>query len=239
MKSVKAFIVEDERLAREKFFSMLEKFEEIQIVGEADNIKTAASLIETLNPDILFLDIELGGESGFSLLEHIDPKIKIIFVTAYDKYAIRAFEVNAVDYLLKPVKQKRLDETIKRITGDQTKEDENKKLFKYDDYIFISESSKSGFIKISDIVCITASTPYSNFTTINKKNVLVLKPLKEWEERLPASAFVRVHRNSIINMNYVEEAEKWFNYTFRLHLKHLNDPVLVSRRYSKKLKSML
>src|SRR5688500_1583009 len=132
MKIWKALIVDDERLARKKLRSMLADFSNIEIAGEADSVSEAIKTIEKTNPEIIFLDIQMPKQNGFDLLEQIETNAKIIFVTAYDEYAIRAFEINALDYLLKPVNPKRLKQTIERLSTESPNPANNDKL-KYDD----------------------------------------------------------------------------------------------------------
>src|ERR1044072_9233129 len=111
-----AILVDDERLARKELRTMLAEHEIIDVIGDAETVAQAAALVQPRNPDVLFLDIQLPGETGFDLLEKITPPCKIIFVTAFDSYAIRAFEVNALDYLLKPINPARLAQAIERLT---------------------------------------------------------------------------------------------------------------------------
>ena len=111
---MKAILIDDERLARQELKSLLAAYPEIQIVGEANNVETAIESIKQLKPDVIFLDIQMPGKNGFELLEEISGVPEVVFVTAYDEYAIRAFEVNALDYLLKPVQSNRLAETVKK-----------------------------------------------------------------------------------------------------------------------------
>ena len=226
-------IVDDERLARAKLRSMLADFPNIQIVGEADSVAEALIAIEKTNPEIIFLDIQMPRASGFDLLEKIQTDLKIIFVTAYDEYALRAFDVNALDYLLKPVSFSRLAQTIERL--GQTPVIAEKK-FEYDDFIFVNSARKSKFIKIKTIKCILAADVYSEILINENEKFLLLKSLSEWENRLPAKNFLRIHRSTIINLEFVERVEKKFNYSHRVYLKGIVEAFAVSRRHSVKLK---
>ena len=146
----KAIIVDDERLARKEMRRLLAEFDEIAIVGEAENLTEAACLIEKEKPNIVFLDIQLSGENGFDLLEKIEQNFKLIFVTAFDTHAIRAFEVNALDYLLKPVNPERLAKAIQRLE----EETDNSKKFRpleFDDRIFLELGSRTVFLKVCEI----------------------------------------------------------------------------------------
>jgi len=196
-------------------------------------------MINQYNPQLIFLDIQLSGETGFDLLELIDNSIKIIFVTAYDEYAIRAFEVNAIDYLLKPVNPERLKVSIERVVTRETAQKSETKSYKYSDSIYVHLNNyASRFIKISSITFIEPVGNYSKIVTIEGKHCLVLKTLKQWQEELPDNNFVRIHRSSIVNVEHVDRIEKKSNTCHRAYLKNISEPLEVSRRYAKKLKSL-
>jgi two-component system LytT family response regulator len=239
MTRLKAVLVDDERLARVNLKNLLELFPEIKIVGEADSIKSAIETINQCKPQIIFLDIQLTGESGFDLLEKIDNSFKIIFVTAFDEYAIRAFEVNATDYLLKPVNPERLKLSIDRIVNKEGEGKSTKKKFEYSDNIFVRlNNNTSKFIKISSITSIISVGNYSKIVTNNAKHCLVLKTLKQWQEELPNSIFIRVHRSSIINIEHIDHIEKYSITHHKVFLKNIPGPLEVSRRFAVKLKTI-
>jgi two-component system LytT family response regulator len=201
MSSLKSIIVDDERLARVNLKKLLEPYPEIVIAGEADSCKNAVELIELHKPQLIFLDIQLSGETGFDLLETIDNSIKIIFVTAYDEYAIRAFEVNAVDYLLKPLNPERLKTALNRVKSRDNSDKGLAKGYEYSDSIYVRLNNyASRFIKISSITFIEPVGNYSRIVTSEGKHCVVLKTLKQWQEELPDNNFVRIHRSSIINI---------------------------------------
>ncbi|MBS1807949.1 MAG: response regulator transcription factor [Acidobacteria bacterium] len=232
----RAVIVDDERLARKELRSLLAEHPTIEIVAEADSVKAAVPVIHSTQPDVIFLDIQMPGASGFQLLEQIDPAIKVIFVTAFDAYAIRAFDVNALDYLLKPINPTRLAAAITKLMNtDATPVSPLRKL-EYDDRLFLEINGRAQFLKLDQIVCIRAAGDYSEVLTTAGKPALVLKSLKEWEERLPENYFARIHRSTIINLEYVERIEGQFNRSYQIHLRHLPEPLLVSRRYAAQLK---
>jgi two-component system LytT family response regulator len=234
----KAIIVEDERLARKELISLLEEFDNIEVVGEAGDVPSAVECIKAQHPDILFLDIQMPGESGFDLLEKIDFSGHIIFVTAFDEYAIRAFEVNALDYLLKPVSPQRLQTAISRIENGGALQIAKKEL-KYDDRLFVMVGNQMRFFKISEIICIHAVGDYSKVILTKPPSGLVLKTMNEWEKRLPSNCFSRIHKSTLINLEFVEKVEKWMNYSYRVYMKEIKEPVVLSRRYAKQLKERL
>jgi two-component system LytT family response regulator len=237
---MKAIIVDDERLARVNLKKLLEPHPQIEILGEASSCQGAVDMINMFNPQLIFLDIQLSGETGFDLLEIIDNSIKIIFVTAYDEYAIRAFEVNAVDYLLKPVNPERLKASIERIINREKAQISEGKNYEYSDSIYVRLNNYSSrFIKISSITFIEPVGNYSKIVTIEGKHCLVLKTLKQWQEELPDNNFVRIHRSSIVNIEHVDHIEKKSNTQHMAFLKNKVEPLEVSRRYAKKLKALI
>jgi two-component system, LytTR family, response regulator len=232
-----AILVDDERLARKELRSMLAEHEIIDIVGEAENVRQATELIHAKKPDVLFLDIQLPGETGFDLLEKISIDCKVIFVTAFDAYAIRAFEVNALDYLLKPINPARLAQAIERLTTHDSAPGPPLRALEYEDRLFIEVEERSRFLKVSDIIAISAMGDYSRIFSCDGQKSLVLKPLKDWEERLPAKHFTRIHRSTIININYVDRVESWFNRSYRIHIRQMAEPLVMSRRYAARFKT--
>ncbi len=233
-----ALVVDDERLARMELISMLKHFDNINVIGEADSVDKAIEQIESHKPDLIFLDIQMPGKSGFDLLDKIELEAKIIFVTAYDEYAIRAFEVNALDYLPKPVSQERLTKTVERIIRNSPNKQLSSKKLKYTDRLFLEFGTQIRFLKVCDITFITAEGDYSMVNLIDGSNGLVSKSMKEWEERLPADFFCRIHRASIINTEYIEKIDKYFNTSYKISLKGVKDPLIISRRYAKKIKGL-
>jgi two-component system, LytTR family, response regulator len=239
MTNLRAIIVDDERLARVNLKKLLAPHPEIEIAGEAGSCKGAIELISLYKPQLIFLDIQLSGETGFDLLEIIDNSIKIIFVTAYDEYAIRAFEVNAIDYLLKPVNPERLKVAIERVISREKIQKSAAKSYEYTDSIFVRLNNYSSrFIKISSITFIEPVGNYSKIVTSEGKHCLVLKTLKQWQEELPDNNFVRIHRSSIVNIEHVDHIEKKSNAHQKAFLKNFSEPLEVSRRFAKNLKSL-
>lgn len=235
---LKALIIDDERLARKELRSLLAEHRAIEIVGEAESVAQAANLIEIEQPNIIFLDIQLAGETGFDLLERVSGNFKTIFVTAFDAYAIRAFEVNALDYLLKPVNPERLKQTIEKLLGEENPSNDFRPL-SFDDRLLVELGERSIFLKINRISHILSSGDYTEVFTGEGRKFLVEKPLREWEARLPENHFARIHRNCIVNLECVERVETWFNRSYQIYLQNCQEPFAVSRRYAAKLKLKL
>lgn len=234
--------MDDERLARESIISMLAEFNNIKVVGEASCLASAAKAVDELHPDVIFLDIQMPGGSVFDLLEKVRNRSKIIFVTAYDEYATQAFDVNAVDYLVKPVSQKRLSLSIEKLNSlnddiDISDQSESTRL-KYGDSLFITMDNSWRFLKIRSVVVINAAGDYTKVITSDGSAQMTKKSLREWESRLPQNYFARIHRSTIINIDFVERTEGWFNYSCRVYLKGIEKPFLISRRYVARLKDL-
>lgn len=238
-KKLRAIIVDDERLARKDLRSLLADIESIEVVGEADSVAAATALIKDEDPDIMFLDIQMPGESGFDLLEKIDVKARVIFVTAFDEYAIKAFEVDAVDYLMKPVSPERLQKAVEKVEKDDLQRVGTKRKVGYDDTMFLTINSSLKFIRISSILCIEAAGDYSEMVVTDGKKGLVQKSMAEWEERLPENHFCRIHRSTIINLEHITKVEEWFNNAYHVYLKGIETPFVMSRRYASRLKEKM
>jgi two-component system LytT family response regulator len=238
-KKSRAIIVDDERLARKDMNSLLAEFTNIEVVGEADSVPAAAKLIKEKEPDIVFLDIQMPGESGFDLLEKTDVRAKVIFVTAFDEHAIRAFEVDAVDYLLKPVSPERLRKAIEKVEKEDVQRVGLKRPLTFDDTMFLTINTSLKFIKVSSILCVEAAGDYSQMITCEGKKGIVQKSMTEWEERLPENHFCRIHRSTIINLEHVIRIEEWFHSAYHVYLKGLETPLVMSRRYAARLKERM
>lgn len=218
---------------------MLSVYPQIEITGEADSVKAALDLIESSQPDVVFLDIQMPAETGFDLLERANADFKTIFVTAFDEHAIRAFEVNALDYLLKPVNPARLARSIERLFASKAEQETTRHALEYDDHLFLTVERRTRFVKVSAIKCILAEGPYTRVLTSDGEHSLVLRSLKEWEERLPEKHFLRIHRSTIINIECVARIEKWFNYSYQVFLEGISEPFIMSRRYTARLKERM
>ena len=238
-KPYNVLIIDDERLARKDLISLLRVHDNITVVGEADDVPSAVKAIEKLNPDVIFLDIQMPGDSGFDLLEKTDVEAHIIFVTAYDEYAIRAFEVNALDYLLKPVNPDRLAKALEKLELHEQETPAKIRRLNYNDRLFLMLGKHFKFLTVKTILTISAAGDYSEVLMSDGHKGLTLKSMKEWETRLPAQHFIRIHRSTIINMEYIDRVEEWFNFSFKVYLKGVEEPYLISRRYATKLKDRL
>jgi len=239
---MKTIIIDDERLARQELKGLLSGYHEIELIDEAENAQKGIEKIEELKPDLIFLDIQMPGMTGFEMLEKLNYTPKVVFVTAYDEYAIRAFEVNAVDYLLKPVDVKRLDVCIKKLHQKDEKpatETEEHKLpsLSENDQVFVKDGEKCWFVHLRDIRLFESEGNYVR-VYFNNFRPLILKSLNSLDERLDQKYFFRASRKHIINLKWIERIEPWFNGGLMAELKG-GDKIEISRRQSAKFKEMM
>ena len=237
MSILRSLIIDDERPARKELTFLLKDIEAVEVVGESDNISDSISLIKKLKPDLVFLDIQLAGENGFDLLEQVCVDFKIIFVTAYDEYAVKAFDVNASDYLLKPVDPERLDKALKRIQVRPVNGKSVIRRFSYQDSIYLKQTNCTArFVEIKTIIAITSVGNHSKITTLGGHRYIILKTLKQWEEELP-DAFIRVHRATIVNLKHISRIDNYSRGHHRVFLNHIDLPFEVSRNCFRDLKN--
>lgn len=240
--SLKAIIVDDERLARAELKKLLQEFPDINVIDEAANAEEGVDKIETQNPDVIFLDIQMPGKTGFDLLSDLDKAPHVIFTTAYDEYALKAFEVNALDYLLKPVEPKRLADAVQKLQFEITKEKagingNNRGPLTEADQVFVKDGERCWFVKLSEIRLFESVGNYAKvFFGTNKP--LILKSLNALEERLDEKTFFRANRKHIVNLRMVEKIEPYFNGGLLLDLAG-GEKIEVSRRQTVKFKEMM
>ena len=233
---MRTIIVDDERLAREELKSLLSKYGEIEIVGEYKNALEARVAIETQKPDLVFMDIQMPGESGLELLRSIANPPRTIFVTAFDEYATKAFEVNAYDYLMKPIDPDRLDEVYSRLTEENKTPSsvENSSILKAVDPILVRDGDRVWFIKIDQVRYFESEGNYVK-VHFEKFKPLILRSLNSLEERLDDQLFFRVNRKFIVNLNHVVNIENWFNGGLQVELS-CGTKIEISRRQTIKFK---
>jgi len=243
---IKAVIIDDERLARNELKKLLLDFPEIEVVAEAANANEGIEKIDSLNPDLIFLDIQMPGKTGFDMLAELDKAPDVIFTTAYDDYALKAFEVNALDYLLKPVEPKRLADAIHKLQMEEGKDREiisdddipvNRSLLHEHDQVFVKDGERCWFVKLSDIRLFESVGNYAKVYFSSNKP-LILKSLNALEERLDEKVFFRANRKHIVNLRLIEKIEPYFNGGLLLELKG-GEKIEVSRRQTVKFKEMM
>ena len=240
---MRAIIIDDERLARAELKKLLQDFPEIEVIDEAANADEGISKIESLRPDLIFLDIQMPGKSGFDMLSELERTPQVIFTTAYDEFALKAFEVNALDYLLKPVEPKRLADAIQKLHFSEPKETRlateniNNSILTDSDQVFVKDGERCWFVKLSDIRLFESVGNYAK-VFFGPNNPLILKSLNALEERLDEKTFFRANRKHIVNLRMIEKIEPYFNGGLLLELKG-GEKIEVSRRQTVKFKEMM
>ncbi|MDC6362427.1 MULTISPECIES: LytR/AlgR family response regulator transcription factor [Flavobacteriaceae] len=230
---IKAVIVEDSRLARNELKELIKKYDDIELLGEAENVDAGFDLIQSTLPDLLFLDINMPEKDGFELLEMLDEVPITIFTTAFDEYAIKSFEYNALDYLLKPVSEKRFGMAMEKVRGKLESVQEgmgNSKKLTRNSQIFIKDGDSCWLVKIGDISHFEIVGNYTRVFFEDKKPLLY-KSLNQVEEKLPEESFFRANRQQIVNTNFIKNVVPWFNGKLKLTMQN-GDEVEVSRRQS-------
>lgn len=237
---MRAIIIDDERLARTELRSLLEDHKNIEVIAEAANADEAVELIEKHNPDLLFLDIQMPGKTGFEMLEMLDSVPEVIFTTAYDEFALKAFEVNALDYLLKPIQPERLAESIQKSSNEMEKkgtpENYSDKLT-LSNQVFVKDGDKCWFVSLSNIRLFESDGNYIKVYFDNNRP-MIHKSLNALDAKLDPKSFFRASRKHIVNLSWVETIEPWFNGGLMVKLRG-GDKVEVSRRQAAKFKDMM
>ena len=236
---MRALIVDDERLARKELIKLLEEHPSIEVVGEAMNADEAEQMVNELNPDLLFLDIQMPGRTGFQLLESLDSAPLVVFTTAYDEFAMKAFEVNALDYLLKPIHPERLSEAVHKINEKEKSRggrSKDKKLG-LEDQVFVKDGDRCWFVSLTNIRLFESDGNYIK-VYFDGNRPMIHKSLNALDEKLDERAFFRASRKHIINLSWVDSIEPWFNGGLMVKLKG-GDKVEVSRRQAAKFKDMM
>ncbi|MGZ3919861.1 MAG: LytR/AlgR family response regulator transcription factor [Bacteroidia bacterium] len=235
---MKAIIIDDERLARQELKNLLSAYKEVEIVAECSDATQALEKINELKPDVIFSDINMPGKTGLQLAEEISGTIDVVFITAHDDHAIKAFELNAFDYLLKPIQPQRLAETIKKLSvKESSSKSENNTPLSIKDMVFIKDGEKCWFVKLEDVRLFESEGNYVRVYFENFKP-LILRSLNSLETRLNEKEFFRASRKHIINLNYIASVEQWFNSGLNVKLKDGKE-IEISRRQAVKLKDMM
>ncbi|UOQ76472.1 LytTR family DNA-binding domain-containing protein [Hymenobacter sp. 5516J-16] len=242
-----ALLVDDSRLARTELRHLLQAFPEVSIVGEARHAEEARQQLRELQPDLLFLDIHMPGETGFELLASLEAAPHVIFTTAYDEYALRAFEVNALDYLLKPIQENRLAAALAKARskytamvpagGSAPAEEPAPTPLTEQDQVFVKEGERCWFVRLADIRLFEINGSYTQIY-FEQHRPLIPRTLQHLEQRLDPRVFFRANRQQIINLQWVEAIEPWFSNSLKIRLRG-GPEVEVSRQQSVRFREML
>jgi two-component system LytT family response regulator len=234
MKTIKTIVIDDERLAREELKKILLDYPEIEVIGEAVNAEDGLEKIKELQPDLIFLDVSMPGMNGFDMLKKLEDMPQVVFVTAHDEFALKAFENNALDYILKPVSAERIASLVKKISQEEEAEhhfllnERKERRLSANDRVFIKDGEKCWFIELSKIRMMESD---GNYVKVYFENFrpMVLRSLNSFEERLDPEVFFRANRKFIINLHHVVAIENWFNGGMKVELSK-GEVIEISRR---------
>ena len=235
MNTYKTIIIDDERLAREEVKRALSNYPEYLVVGEASNVYDAVKLIDKELPDLIFLDIHMPEKSGFDLLEELTIVPKVVFTTAYNQYAVKAFEVNALDYLVKPLRDERFAITIEKIKAEFSKMEARQKPLPMHYKIFIKDGEQCYFVPLKDIRLIQSMDNYARFF-FGENKAMIKRSLNHIEEKLDPSVFFRINRSQIVNTEYIKSIVPGFKQKLTLEL-ITGESLEVSSRQSARFKN--
>jgi len=228
---MKALVVDDEPLARRELRRLLAAFPTVQVIGEAGNIDEARAAIESLAPDVVFLDIQMPGGTGFDLLSQLDRVPRIVFTTAYDQYAVKAFDVNALDYLLKPIEPERLAMALQKIPVMPARAGRDAPL----DQLFVRDGPRCWFVPLREVSLFSAEGNYVRMLW-GKERPLLARSLAALEEKLDAKRFFRANRAQIVNLDCIASVE--LGDGGRLHVQLRDGPEIeVSRRQAREFRA--
>ncbi|WP_124979420.1 LytR/AlgR family response regulator transcription factor [Nonlabens xiamenensis] len=236
MKDVKAIIVEDSRLARNELKRLIKAYPEIELIGEAENADQALEIMKSERPDLMFLDIHLPGRDGFELLESVDWVPSVIFTTAYDEYAVKSFEYNALDYLLKPISASRFQKAIEKALENinDSESIQKSEMLEAHSKLFIKDGERCWMVKVGEVSLFEVE---GNYTKVywGAQCPMIYKSLHQIEERLDDAMFFRVNRQQLVNLEHIDKVDPYFKGSFKIKLKN-GSIVKVSRRQAVILK---
>jgi two-component system LytT family response regulator len=235
--AIKTLLIDDEPLALAELQTMLQKHMDIEVIATAGNAQDAAEKIANLQPELIFLDINMPGKSGFEMLEELEEAPQVIFVTAYDQFAIKAFEVNALDYILKPVNKERLAEAIEKVKKQLALVQKSKNKLSIEKRIFIKDGERCYFVPLAEIILIESVGNYARVFYQNKRPLLH-KSLNYLEEKLPETHFFRSGRQQIINIHFIKNIHPTFNNALQVEMEN-GTKIDISQRQSVKFKELM
>jgi two-component system LytT family response regulator len=242
MKTIRTIIIDDERLACEELKSLLADFIEIEIIDEAHNAEEGISKIKLHKPDLIFLDVSMPGMTGFEMLKQLDEHPQVIFVTAYDEFALQAFDLQAIDYILKPIDSERLSQAIGKVSIENSFVDDfdyskrAHKLLEPLDKVFIKDGEKCWFVELNRVRMFESDGNYVK-VYFDQFRPMVLRSLNNFESKLNPEYFFRANRKFIINLNHVVAIETWFNGGLKVELTS-GEKVEISRRQAIRFKEV-
>jgi two-component system, LytTR family, response regulator len=237
---MKAMIIDDSDLARQELKHLLKNRDDVQIIGEAENAEIAIEKILELKPELLFLDIQMPGKDGFELLQELDDAPEVIFTTAFNHYAMKAFDHNALDYLQKPIKEDRLALALEKAATkirERNSKAVDKNILGLKNQVFVKDGESCWFVDLADIRVLEIMGSYTRIYFKDQKP-MIPRSLNYMESRLDTEVFFRANRQQIINLRYIKRIEPWFSGTLKVYLKD-GEEIEVSRRQSIKFREVM
>lgn len=235
---MRVIVIDDERLARAELMHLLEGFDYLDVVGEAADANEGVEKIEVLKPDLVFLDIQMPGKTGFEMLEGLQTVPQVIFTTAYDEFALKAFEVNALDYLLKPIEPGRLADALSKLKPVvKSMQNVPGRMLGKEDQVFVKDGDRCWFVKLAEVRMFESDGNYIK-VYFGENKPMIHKSLNALDERLDDRTFFRASRKHIINLTWVEKIDTWFNGGLLVQLRG-GDKIEVSRRQAAKFKDKM
>lgn len=237
---MKAMIIDDSDLARQELKHLLKNRDDVQVIGEAENAEIAIEKILELKPELLLLDIQMPGKDGFELLQELDDAPEVIFTTAFNHYAMKAFDHNALDYLQKPINEDRLALALEKAAAkirDRNSKAVDKNILGLKNQVFVKDGESCWFVDLADIRVLEIMGSYTRIYFKDQKP-MIPRSLNYMESRLDAEVFFRANRQQIINLKYIKRIEPWFSGTLKVYLKD-GEEIEVSRRQSIKFREVM
>ncbi|MEI6508191.1 MAG: LytTR family DNA-binding domain-containing protein [Bacteroidota bacterium] len=237
---IKTIIIEDDTSSLVLLKEFLKDFSYVEVIGEAKTIKEAEELVKNNNnPDLLFLDIDLHGVNALDIVKYLKPQTKILFITAHPEFAVKAFEYNTIDYIIKPISFDRLKNALSRVGGiehDEKAEKETTGRFAIGNMVLMNINGELKFIKIKEINFIEAKGNYTTISMQDGTSFSTYGLIKVWEDKLPIDDFFRIHRSTIVNLNNIAKIEKGTYDTGIMYLNGVSQPFEISRNYFSQMK---
>jgi two-component system LytT family response regulator len=238
---MRTLIVDDERLARSELRRMLRDYREIDIIGEAADAESALGLIAEVDPDLLFLDIQMPGKDGFQLLQELGTAPRVVFTTAFDTYALKAFDANALDYLLKPIDPRRLAEAIHKVLGEgpriATPQSQAEARLGAEDRVFVKDGESCWFVRLGDVRVMKSEGNYTRLY-FDEHKPLILRSLNQLDAKLDRKTFFRCDRKHIVNLKWIERIDQDAEGRITVQVGRMPE-VQMSRRRSQEFRALL
>ncbi len=238
-RSLRTLIIEDSHIYRKVLCEIVSRIEHLELIGAAQDFEEGKELLLNKDPELLLLDVEIGEVTSFELIPFISENTKVIFITTHPEYAVKAFEVSAVDYLVKPITEERLRSALKKVFHLSEQSAEDNDTLQMNQKILVNKHDYLELILVSDISHLVSIGNYVKIYCKNGQQYVKYGSIKSWINKLPTKQFIQIHRSSIINLNEVKKIEKWTNDTGRAYLNNFEDFLEISRSYFQKLKTKL